>query len=79
MVENWGNKEIADSLIERLFKTRVIKGQTFYWVKWQRAGKPNEWVAAKNVPGTMIDDFHNRFTLTGRKRRTNTQWRGGMI
>ena len=27
------NKGIADSLVERLLKTRIIRGQRFYWVK----------------------------------------------
>ena len=34
------DKGIADSLVERLLKTRIIRGQRFYWVKWARAGKP---------------------------------------
>ena len=70
------DKGIADSLVERLLKTRIIKGQRFYWVKWARAGKPNVWVAVKDIPELMIDNFHKRYTLTGRRRRTNTQWKG---
>ena len=70
------DKEIADSLVERLLKTRVIKGQRFYWVKWAKKGKPSEWIAAKNIHGEKVDDFHKKFTLTGRKRRTNTRWKG---
>ena len=70
------DKGITDSLVERLLKTRIIRGQRFYWVKWTRAGKPSEWVAAKDIPEIMIDNFHKRYTLTGRKRRTNTRWKG---
>ena len=70
------DKGIADSLVERLLTTRIIRGQRFYWVKWARAGKPSEWVAAKDIPEIMINNFHKRFTLTGRKRRTNTRWKG---
>ena len=70
------DKGIADSLVERLLKTRITRGQRFYWVKWARAGKPSEWVAAKNIPEKMINNFHKRFTLTERKRRTNTRWKG---
>ena len=70
------DKGIADSLLERLLKTQIIKGQRFYWVKWATAGKPNEWIAAKDIPEVMTDKFHKRYTLTGRRRRTNTQWKG---
>ena len=70
------DKGIADSLVERLLKTQIIRGQTFYWVKWARTGKPSEWVAAKDIPEIMIDNFHKRYTLTGRKRPTNTRWKG---
>ena len=52
------NKGIADSLVERLLTTRIIRGQRFYRVKWARAGKPSEWVAAKDIPEIMIDNFH---------------------
>ena len=70
------DKGIADSLIERLLKTRIIRGQRFYWVKWARAGKPSELVSTKDIPEIMIDNFHKRYTLTGPKRRTNTRWKG---
>ena len=70
------DKGIADSLVEMLLKTRIIRGQRFYWVKWARAGKPSEWVAVKDIPEIMIDNFHKRYTLTGRNRRTNTRWKG---
>ena len=30
------DKGIANSLVERLLKTRIIRGQRFYWVKWAR-------------------------------------------
>ena len=60
--------------IERLLKARIVKGQRFYFMKWGVTGKVSEWVAAKDIPG-MIDNFHKRYTLTGRKRRTRTQWR----
>ena len=70
------DKGITDSLVERLLKTRIIRGQRFYWVKWARAGKTSEWIAAKDIPEIMIDNFHKRYTLTGRKRRTNTRWKG---
>ena len=51
------DKGITDSLVERLLKTRIIRGQRFYWVKWARAGKPSEWIAAKDIPEIMIDNF----------------------
>ena len=70
------DKVIADSLVERILKTRIIRGQRFYRVKWARAGKPCEWVAAKDIPEIMIGHFHKRYTLTGRKRRTNSRWKG---
>ena len=70
------DKGIADSLIERLLKTRSIRGQRFYLVKWAKAGKPSEWAAAKDIPEIMFEHFHKRYTLTGRKRRTNTRWKG---
>ena len=72
------DKGIADSLdpVERLLKTRIIRGKRFYWVKWAIAGKASEWVAAKDIPEIMTDNFHKRYTLTGRKRRTNTRWKG---
>ena len=69
------DKGIADSLVERLLKTRIIRGQRFHWIKWARAGNPSEWVSAKDIPEIMIDNFHKRYTLTGRKRRTNTRWK----
>ena len=72
------DKGIADSLgpVKRLLKTRIIRGQSFYWVKWAIAGKASEWIAAKEIPEIMIDNFRKRHTLTGRKRRTNTRWKG---
>ena len=70
------DKGIADSLVERLLKTRIIRGQRFYLVKWARAGKPSEWVAEKDILEIMIDNFHKRYTLTEGKRRTNTRWKG---
>ena len=59
--------------IERLIKPRIVRGQRFYLVKWGTTGKASEWVAAKEIPGTTIANFHKRYTLTGRKRKTNTQ------
>ena len=70
------DKGMADSLVGRFLKTRIIRGQRFYRVKWARKEKPSEWVAAKDIPETMINNFHERYTLTGRKRRTNTWWKG---
>ena len=72
------DKGIADSLgpVERLLKTRIIRGQRFYWVKWAIAGKASEWVEEMDIPEIMINNFHKRYTLTGRKRRTNTRWKG---
>ena len=55
-------------------KTRIVRGQRFYSVKWAIAGKASEWVAAKGIPEIMIDNFHKRYTLTGRKRLTNKRW-----
>ena len=72
------DKEQTEMLcpIEGLLKARIVKGQRFYFVKWGVTGKASEWVAAKDIPGIMIDNFHRRYTLTGRKRRTRTQSRG---
>ena len=72
------DKGIANSVgpVERLLKKRIIRGQRFYWVKLAIAGKTSEWVVAKDIPEIMIDNFHKRYTLTGRKRRTNTRWKG---
>ena len=61
---------------EWLLKVWIVKGQRFYFVKCGVTGKASEWVAAKDIPGIMIDNFYRRYTLTGRKRRTSTQWRG---
>ena len=63
-------------IVERLLKTRIIRGQRFHWVKWARKEKPSEWVAAKDIHEIMIDNCQKRYTLTGRKRRTNTRWKG---
>ena len=71
-----GAEGIVDSVVERLLKTRMIRGQRFYWVKWFRKDKPSEWVAAKDIPEAMINKFHELYTLTGRKRRTNKRWKG---
>ena len=62
--------------IERLLKARIVRGQRFHFVKWGVTEKASEWVAAKDIPGILIDNFHRRYTLTGRKRRTRTQWIG---
>ena len=62
--------------IERLLKARIVKGQRFYFVKLGITGRASDLVAAKDIHGVMIDNFHKRYTLTGRKRRTRTQWRG---
>ena len=34
------DKGIADSLVERLLKSRIIRGQRFYWVNGQEQGSP---------------------------------------
>ena len=61
--------------IERLLKARIVRGQRFYFVKWGVTGNASEWVAAKDSPGILIDNLYRRYTLTGSKRRTRTQWR----
>ena len=62
--------------IERLLRAWIVRGQSFYFVKCGVTGKASEWLAAKDIPGIMIDNFHRRYTLTRRKGRTRTQWRG---
>ena len=62
--------------IERLLKARIVKGQRIYFVKLRITGRASDWMASKKILEIMIDDFHKRYTLTGRKQRTRTQWRG---
>ena len=60
--------------IERLLKARIVRGQRFYFEKWGVTA--TDFVAAKDIPGIMFDNFHKRYTLTRRQQMSRTQWRG---
>ena len=62
--------------IDRLLKGRDIKGQRFYLVKWGIGGIPTEWLAANDVTTEIIETFHKSCTMTGHRRKTNTEYRG---
>ena len=54
------DKGKAESLcpVGRLLKTRIVRRTKFYFVKRAIARKASEWVAVKEIPEIMIDNFH---------------------
>lgn len=55
--------------VDKLLRSKMIKGKRHYYVKWSEKQYKPTWEPIENIPDGLIKEFHINKTLSGRKKR----------